>query len=385
MSHALLSPSSAHRWLTCTPSARLETQFPDRSSEAADEGTLAHKLGELLIAERLKMISATAAKKIMAEVTESKFYNEQLHDYCEAYAEFVIEQYNEAKAQTKDALIFLETKLDLTDYAPESFGTGDAVIIANGVLRITDLKFGKGVLVNANENKQLKIYGLGAYEAFGHLYDIEEVHMTIYQPRIDNISTFVLPVKDLLQWANTELAPKAKLAFAGEGEFIAGDHCRFCKAKASCRANANQNLELAKHEFKEPPLLTEAEVSEVMSKIESLTTWANAVEEYALDQAVNHGKHWPGFKLVEGRSVRKYKDEKTVSDALLLAGYNEETYMKKELLGLTALEKAIGKAKFAELVSVHLIKPPGKLTLVPLSDKRPAYDSNEAAKSDFAE
>lgn len=384
MSHAVLSPSGAYRWLACTPSARLEQQFPDSSGGAAREGTLAHSLGELLLRKWLKQITPAAYKKALAKIEKNEFYGASMQEYAEGYATFVMEAFSEAQSYTSDAMIFLEQRLNLTDYVPEGFGTGDCVIIADGTLRIIDLKYGKGVPVDAHENKQMMLYALGALREFDYVYDIQEVSMTIYQPRLDSVTTYTLSVKELTRWAEKELRPKAALAFEGKGDFVAGKHCQFCRAKAQCKTLAAHNLELAKYEFKEGNLLTDTETSDILTRADGFKKWIKAVEEYALNEAVNNDKRWPGFKLVEGRSNRKYTDENAVVEKLKAEGIEEESiYAPRTVLGITAMEKAIGKAAFKEYLSGLVIKPEGKPTLAPEDDKRPAYHSTDAAINDF--
>jgi hypothetical protein len=383
--HAVLSPSGADRWLKCTPSARLEQDFPDSSGAAAKEGTLAHTLGELLIRKNSGRISAKDSWKEIAAIEKDPLYDAAMYEHCENYAVFVLEQFSEAQARTKDAMLFLEQKLDLTAYIPEGFGTGDAVIIADHTLMITDLKYGKGVPVSSENNRQMMLYGLGALHAFDYLYDIHRVRMTIYQPRIDNTSTWEIPVEELRHWAESELIPRAALAFEGKGDFAPGLHCRFCRAKGLCKANADFNLELAKHDFKEPTLLTEDEVSDILDRADMFKKWLAGVEGHALHEAINNGKKWPGYKVVEGRSNRKYTDEVEVANVLLKQGFAEDLIYTKSIVGITAMEKAIGKATFNAILSDLLIKPPGKPALVPETDKRPEYNSIENAIADFAD
>lgn len=380
--HAILSPSSAERWLSCTPSARLEQQFPSTTSDYAEEGTVAHHLGEMIL--RLKL-GLPCNKSLFKQIEEHKFYSEAMQEHAENYAVFVLERFAEAQQRSKDALIFLEQPIDLTAYVPEGFGTVDSVIVADGVLDIIDLKYGKGVAVSATENKQMMLYALGALHKYDYLYDIDRVRMTIYQPRIDNFSSWELPVSELLAWAKNELVGLAKKAFEGTGDFAPGNHCRFCKAKATCKALADENLKLAAYEFSKPELLDEDEIADILGRVDLFTSWIEAVEAYALDQSVNHGKRWPGFKLVEGRSNRKYSDESLVAAKLLKAGFAEDLIYKKELLGITAMEKAIGKKVFGEQLADLLIKPPGKPTLVTESDKRPEINSLDSARADFAQ
>ena len=383
--HAILSPSSASRWMACTPSARFEAEFPDRAGEAAAEGTLAHSLGELLIRKELCTITDKVYSQQIKEITSNPMYNAEMRNHAEDYAAFVIERLNGAKARTKDAVLHLEQRLNLTDYVPEGFGTGDAVIIADGVMDIIDLKYGKGVPVYSTENKQMMLYALGALREFDFMYDLTSVRMTIYQPRIDNISEWEIPVADLRKWAADELIPKARLAYDGQGEYVPGPHCQFCKAKASCKALADQQLEIAKYEFKELNRLTDEDVADILNRADQFTKWLKGIEDNALFEAVNNGKKWPGYKLVEGRSVRVYSDTEAIVTELKKAGFDEATIFKpKEVLGITAMEKAIGKSKFADIIGPYTIKPPGKATLVPESDKRPELNSLENAKADFA-
>lgn len=384
MSHAVLSPSSASRWLNCTPSARLEKQFPDTAGEAAAEGTLAHAIGELMISFRLGIIKKVQYTKKLESFKADKLYQPEMLEYCDGYATYVVEQYNEALSHTPDARIFLEQRLNLTDYVPEGFGTGDVVIIADGQMRIIDLKYGKGVAVSAVENKQMKLYTLGALREFEHIYDISSVAMTIYQPRLNSISTFEMQVSDLKHWAETELKPKAELAFAGDGEFVPGDWCRFCKARNQCRKLAEYNLEIAKHEFKKPDLLNDEEIADILSRVDGLVKWANGVSDFALTEAVNNGKKWPGWKLVEGRSNRAWKDELQVASALVQHKVPDEDIYTKKLIGITAAESLLGKKSFQDVLGSLVIKPQGKPVLVPQTDKRPELNTAESAISDFA-
>jgi len=388
--HAILSPSGASRWLACTPSARLEQQFPDRSGAAASEGTLAHALGELLIRYKTKRTTKAAKAayiKALATIHADSQFEASMQEYMEQYATYVLEQFSEAQMHTKDAILFLEQKLNLTDYVPDGFGTGDVVIIADGVLDIIDLKYGKGVPVSAINNTQMMLYSLGALREFDYMYDINTVRMTIYQPRLDSISVFEMPVTELKDWAENELKPKAALAFDGRGEFNPGEACRFCKAKAVCKANADYNLELAQYDFKDSVLLDDAAIADILGRADTFTKWLNAVSEHALHEAVNNGKKWPGYKLVEGRSIRTYTDKDRILEVLTTnAHYTKEAVTEPAtLLGITKLEKVIGKSDFETFVNEYVVKPPGKPTLVPQSDKRPEYSSAEGAALDFAE
>lgn len=385
MSHAILSPSAAQRWLTCTPSARLELSFQDTAGSYAQEGTLAHSIGEAMIRQKQGVITLEELDPFIEEVKAGelgKFYNAEMHEYMDLYSGFVIERFAFAQAHTSDALLFLERKLNLTDYVPEGFGTGDAIIIADHVLEIIDLKYGKGVPVLAEQNKQMMLYSLGALRDFDYMYDIRGVRMTIFQPRLDSISAWEIPVAELRNWAETELKPRAALAFEGAGDFAPGNHCRFCRAKAVCKANASYNLELAVHDFAEPVLLNDDEVADILNRADTFKKWIAGVEEHALHEAVNSGKQWPGYKIVEGKSNRRYTDETQIAEKLKEIGIPEDKiYAPKELLGITAMEKAITKAVFNTHLGPFIVKPSGKPTLVHESDKRPAYNS---AKIDFA-
>jgi len=375
--HALLGASSASRWLQCTPSARLEANYENTTSIYAQEGTVAHELGELLISYFLTAVTSKEGKEIakrLFTVRNSALYNPSMEQHAESYREFVLERLNEAKAITKDAILLMEQKLDFSNWVPEGFGTGDAVIIADGTLNIIDLKYGQGVEVSAVDNKQMMLYALGAINEFSCLYDIRNVVMTIFQPRLDNFSHFEMTVIDLLSWANNELKAKAELAFAGDGEFTPGKHCHFCRAKCECKALATRNLEVTKPEMKDSNLMSDEDIVKVLDHADEIKKWLSAVEEYALTKAVE-GKEYPGYKLVEGRSNRCYSDANAVADALLANDIEPALIYTKSLKTITSLEKDLGKKVFNEIVGDLIIKPQGKPTLVPESDKRPPLNN----------
>lgn len=371
--HAVLSASGAHRWLNCLPSARLELEFVNNESSAAAEGTAAHALCEHKLKKALHMRSKRPV---------SVYNSDEMEEHSDAYVEFVMEQLELAKQSCTDPLILIEQRLDFSCYVPQGFGTGDCIIIADKKLHIIDFKYGMGVLVDAVDNPQMKLYALGALEIYDSLYDIEEVSMTIFQPRRENVSTWTIRVEDLKDWAEKELKPKAKKAYDGEGEYLPGEWCTFCRAAVKCRARAEEKLKLAQSEFKLPPLLTDSEIEEVLSKLSDLTKWANEIIAYATDAAVNHGKEWHGFKVVEGRSVRKYKDEDAVAKVAKANGYKD--IFRQSLITLTEMERLMGKSKFEKILGDLIYKPPGKPTLVPLSDKRPAMNVSNA-KNEFNE
>ena len=371
--HAKLGPSGAHRWLNCTPSANQELEFADRSSEAAAAGTAAHALAEHKLRRALKMRSTRPV---------SQYDCDEMEGYTDDYVQFILESLEEAKQLCTDPLILIEQRLDLTCYVPDSFGTGDCLIVADHLLHVVDFKYGQGVLVDAEENPQMMLYALGALRLFEGLYDIDTVAMTVYQPRRDNVSTWTTTVEELLAWAEETLKPKAQMAFNGEGEFTPGPWCTFCKAAVKCRARAEAKLQLAKYEFAKPPLLTDEEIEEILGKLDDLTKWASEIVAYAQDAAINHGKQWNGFKLVESKTNRKYSDEAAVIDAAKAAGYHD--IFRKTLIPITEMEKLMGKKSFASILGSLVVKPQGKPTLVPASDKRPAITTT-GANDDFNE
>ncbi|MCW6085148.1 MULTISPECIES: DUF2800 domain-containing protein [Clostridium] len=374
--HAILSASGASRWLACPPSARLEENYPNKSSEFAKEGTLAHELGELGLKKNLELITTRKYNSEFKKIEADKLFTKDMPDYVEVYVDTCMEKVAEAKAKTPDALFKIEQRLDFSEWVPDGFGTGDFVIIADGTMEICDLKYGKGVPVSAVNNKQMRLYALGAIAEFSFLYDIENIKMTIIQPRLDSISTDEMEVEELLKWAEEELKPIAKLAYEGKGEFCAGDHCKFCRAKAICKARADKNMELAKYDFQEPNTLDNNDIAFILGKADELINWAKDVQEYALEQALQ-GEEFDGFKVVEGRSNRKWADEEKIGEILLGQGFLENIIYTKKLTGITNMEKAIGKKEVNRLLGDYIIKPQGRPTLVTISDKRPVYNSAE--------
>lgn len=369
--HALLSASGAHRWLNCTPSARLESDEPESTSAAAEQGTAAHALAEHKLRRALKQRSKRPV---------STWIDDEMETLTDDYVAYVQEHISLARETCGDPQVLIEQRLDFSHVVPGGFGTGDCVIIAEPTLQIIDLKYGQGVLVEAERNPQLMLYALGALHTFGDLYDIERVAVTIYQPRRGNVDTWEISVTELEHWAEAEVKPKAELAAAGEGEFCPGSWCQFCKIAPTCRARAEANLALARLEFAPPAELSDSEIADVLARIPQLKTWAADVEAYALSQAVNQGKRWTGFKLVAGRSIRKYTSETDVAAAAEAAGYRD--IYDRKLIALTAMERLMGKPAFNEILGDLVIKPAGKPTLVPASDKRPALDLVSAA-TDF--
>jgi hypothetical protein len=361
--HSSQSASGAYRWMACPPSAQLEQQFPNETSIYADEGTAAHDLAE----HKLKK-----ALKLRSKKPNSKYHSEEMDEMTDAYVEYCLGLIEKEKEGCKDVQVLIEQKLDFSDYVPNGFGTGDLVVVGNETLHVVDLKYGKGVMVSAERNPQMMLYALGALSIFEMLYEIKKVSMTIAQPRLDNFSTYVMTVDELLTWAREELRPRALLASRGEGEFCPGEHCRFCRARNQCRARTQKNLELLKHEFKESALLTDDEISEIIAVADELSKWAADIYTYATALAIQEGKQWDGFKLVEGRSRRKYSDEEVVAQKAKAAGYVD--VFKQSLISITEMEKLMGKKVFKEVLGDLIERPPGKLSLVPETDKRNSID-----------
>ena len=371
--HSLLSASASHRWLNCPPSARLCEKYEDKPSEYAQEGTDCHELCAYKVEKAL-------GRRVRDPTENLTYYNSEMEDCAEGYCSFVMEQVAEAKKRCADSLMLVEQRLDYSRYVgiEGNFGTGDCVIVSDGLLHIIDYKHGLGVLVSAEKNSQLSCYALGALDLFDRIYDITEVSLTIYQPRRENVSTYTMSKDELLTWADTVLSPTAKLVYDGKGNFKAGDHCQFCKAKANCRKRAEYNLELARYDFEMPTALEDDEVASILTKVDELVSWASDLKEYALRKALS-GTKFTGFKVVEGRSNRKYTDEDAVARTVEAAGFDP---YEKKLLGITAMSQALGKKKFEELLGGLVYKPPGKPALVPESDKRPAM---KTAIEDFKE
>jgi hypothetical protein len=374
--HALLSASGAKRWLSCPPSARLEQKFENTTSVYAEEGTLAHELGELNLRKNLEDITLRSYNAKLKKIKENELFTEDMIDYVGIYVDTCMEKIAEAKSISSDAVINLEQRLDFSEWVPDGFGTGDMVIIADGIIEIVDLKYGKGVPVSAVGNIQMRLYALGAINEFQFLYDIEKVKMTIVQPRLDSISSDEMDIADLLKWAEEVLKPTAELAYKGEGEFCAGEHCGFCKARYTCKARADKNMELAKYDFQDSELLSNDDIAEILSKVDDLAKWAKDIQDYALEQALN-GTKYNGFKLVEGRSNRKWTDEDKIGEILIGQGFQENIIYTKKLTGISNMEAAIGKKEVVRLLGDYIIKPPGKPTLAPESDKRPEFNSAE--------
>lgn len=380
--HALLSPSSASRWLNCPPSARLEEKEPQSNSKNsyAEEGTKAHELAELELHLALGIVGFDEYKEKFREISASEYYSDNMSEEVDKYVTYVLEIIEEVKARTEDPIILIEEKVDLTHFVPEGFGSNDSIIIADGIMYVNDLKYGKGVKVSAKENSQLKLYALGSLIKYNLMYGIDRVILSIIQPRLNHIDRFEIDHGDLIHWGENIVRPGASLAFEGKGLQKAGEHCRFCKVSAKCKTLAKHNLELAKHEFKDPNLLTDGELVEILERAEMLNTWVNSVSDYILKSALS-GKEIKGYKLVEGRANRKITSEEAVIEELSYS-MDESFFMNKKLKGISELEKLLGKKQFTEIVGPYLTKPVGKPTLVTEDDPRPRFELN-SAKNDF--
>ncbi len=375
--HAILSASGSSRWINCTPSPRLEEQVEDeQTSVYAAEGTLAHEFAEL----ELKKFLKTILPNDLITLRANTLYTSDMESEVEKYTSYVLEQ---LRAAPSGAVLLIEEKVDLTYFIEDGFGTNDAIIIADGTMEVIDLKYGKGIRVEAKDNSQLMLYGLGALRAYELMYDIHTIRMTIVQPRLDHIDSAITSAKALNLWGEKTVKPKASLAFLGKGVQKAGPWCQWCKVKARCKALAADSMEMAKHDFKDPHLLTDQQLLEVYKSIPQFMDWVSAVGKHILDRAIE-GKKWEGYKLVEGRSNRKWIDETKVVHQLMKLKYSADQFMISKLAGIVAIEKLVGKTEFPKTLGGLVVKPQGAPTMVLESDKRPAMGI-EQAKKDFDE
>lgn len=371
--HALLSASGAKRWLECPPSARIGQGVADKTSVFAEEGTVAHTLSEIKLRRTIDLIDASEYEAEFAEIADK--VNAEMQNATDFYCELILERLAEAKAQCGDAELLIEQRLDFSHVVPQGFGTGDAIILCDDYVEVCDLKYGKGVPVSAEDNPQARLYALGAINLFGVLYPVKEVRSTIIQPRLDSVSSEIMTVDELTDWAENYVKPRAALAWEGGGEFKTGEHCRFCKIAAKCKARADEALKALEYEFQEPGIMSDAEIPKILPLLDKLTAWAKDIKDYAYQKALQ-GKEWSGYKLVEGRSNRTYSDHKVVEERLRSEGLSDELiYTPKELRGVTSLEQTLGRKRFQELVGDLVHKPDGKPVLTTMGDKRMATNT----------
>ena len=395
--HAILSPSAAHRWLHCTPAPRVEAEFPETTSEYAEEGRLAHSVCELAAKKKFTVMNNRTYNSRLKKLKADPKWDDEMLSTAATYVEHLTEH---AMRFEHAPYVALEVQVDITDYAPEAFGTCDCVMIGGDELIIT-YKHGKGVPVSAQDNPQMLLYALGALKLYRPIYGdmIRRVSTYIDQPRLGSYDGASMTVEELLAWGES-IKPKAAAAFMGTGEFAPGEWCRFCRAKAKCRARANQNTALedfkdciplgrsipmqAEYDttgFKPSNCLTDEEIGALLVRAEGLVAWYNDLKEYALAACLN-GKTIPGWKAVEGRSTRAWTDQDAALEALMAGGVEEAIIYDRVPKTLAQLEKVIGKQRFGELVGGMITKSPGKPALAAESDKRPAYNG---AAADFSE
>lgn len=367
--HALLSPSSSERWMHCPRSARLCEQLDDPGSPYASEGTEAHALCEHLLLKEL-------GRQTTDPRPQFKQYSQEMQEAAEGYVQYVMEQVADFRSRGIEPVVYVEQHLDLRAYIPDGMGTSDSIIVGGDTVIVCDFKFGMKPVPATSS--QLRIYALGVCELLSCLYELNTIRTVIYQPRLSTVDEAEIGREELYRWAEEQLAPAARLAFEGKGDFACGDWCRFCRAKTQCRTLAERQLELARYDFKMPPLLGDDEVADILGRVDDLVSWANAIKEYALQAALT-GTHFSGWKIVEGRANRKYVNEEAVAEKVIADGKNP---YEQKLLGITAMEKLLGKKHFAELLAGLVEHPEGKPALVPLDDKRPEMN---LAKTDFAD
>lgn len=378
--HALLSASGAARWLACPPSARLEETMPEQPSEYADEGRLAHEIAELKV--RKAFVEPMGVRKFnnrIKKFRENPLFQDEMLKHTDVYLDYIM---SETMRYATTPYVAVEKRVDFSRCVPEGFGTADCVICGNGTLQVIDLKYGKGVPVSADHNPQMMLYALGAYTDCCLLFPIELIKMTIVQPRLDVISEFSMFPSDLISWAESTVKPTAVKAFAGEGEYVSGDHCRFCRAKSLCRARAEFNTAIEDEYPKKPPIISSSEVGELLTKARDLKHWIKDLEEFALSECLA-GREIPGWKAVEGRSTRAFTDQEAAFNVLLAHDVEEAILYERKPLTLAAAEKVVGKTKFNDLLADYIIKPPGKPTLVVEGDKRPAITNQITAEQAF--
>lgn len=379
--HALLSASSAHRWLHCTGSPLLEKEFPDTTSVYAQEGTLAHELCELKLKKYTTVMPKGTYTRAHNKITKSELWQNEMESTSETYLEYVKGIMLACKIAPA---VLIEKRVDFSRYVPEGFGTADCLILAGDTLHVIDYKHGKGVVVDADHNPQMMLYALGAIDELSLLYRFKSIHMVIVQPRVNNISEFTTTADELTEWGGSVVKPKAEAAISGNGEFEAGDWCRFCRAKRQCktRYESNDSLYPELSERHDPRLITLAELGEYLKRGKDMAAWLEDMKEYALSESLA-GAEVPGWKAVEGRGSRAFTDTDEAVDTLIKNGIDESVLYERRVLTLAQMEKAVGKKAFGEIVGNLVVKNPGKPTLVEESDKRPKITNQPTAADVF--
>jgi len=376
--HALLSASSSDQWLNCTRSARAQEHIEDTSSDFALEGTKGHEYSEAVLREHYNVISKDESQAIIEAIEKHRLYKDDMPGYISKYVEFVTENAG------PDALVLIENKVDYSSWAPEGYGTADIIILDGDTMHVIDLKYGQGILVSAERNAQLRLYALGALHDFGFLFSVKNIIMTIVQPRRDHISQDRLSKERLLVWADEFVKPKADLAFEGQGSFIPGDHCKWCKIRATCRARAAYNLVLAHDEFEVPETLSNSELQAVLDQASGISSWIKDIKEFIYSELKN-GNLVEGFKLVEGRQSRNITDNDAVISKLISKGYKELDFMKAPTLeGVTKLTKLLGKNEFNVLVGPYIEMKAGKPKMAKASSKKQEWKPDKV-EDDFKE
>lgn len=377
--HALLSASSAHRWINCTKSVQFERDFPDTASDYAAEGTLAHHIAELKLRRKYEGLSTRAFNKEMKAIKENALYQEEMQRHTDFYVELID---GLVMGYDSPPHIGIEIRVDYSHIAPEGFGTADCILLYGDALTVIDFKYGKGVPVNAVDNMQMALYALGAAEQYGAFYPVNGVTAIVVQPRLDSVSEWHTDMRQLHALAADIIAPRAQLAYKGEGEFSAGEHCRFCRARQVCRARAAYNLDLESYKREDPNYLSNSEIGDILGRGALLKKWVEDIEDYALTACLN-GEEIPGWKAVHGRSLRKFIDVDAAISTLIEAGYDEALFYTRKPNTLTEIEKTLGKKDFEEKLSDYIEKPPGKPTLAPDTDKREAITNKVTAAEAF--
>lgn len=381
--HAKLSASGSHRWINCPGSVALESNFPESTSVYAEQGTIAHLLAETKLRTKYDDLFTDNEKaENIKRIKSSGFLDDEMEEVIPNYVANICEIYETEKTMNNDAAILFEQRLDFSAYVPDGFGTGDVLMLSGDTLTVIDLKYGKGVKVEAENNPQLRLYALGALDCYGMIYDIKQVKTIVFQPRLDHISQETLPVEDLITWGEEVIKPAAALALSEDAPLASGDHCKFCKARNTCRKRAEEALEIARFNLTDSKLLTNDEIAEALRIIEKYEKWIKDIKEYALAQALS-GEHFPGWKVVEGRANRTYADEIKAIETLKEAGFDESVTTTRKILTITEMEKLVGKKKFSDILGCLVVKPDGKPALVDESDKRPAINKIDEARKHF--